>query len=252
MRLIQSCLLLLSVSYCRLVFAQTAPPPSFQQQSSLAFSTSGVFPSSIALSGTASWVAGSQTDSGTVSLSAAANGATSENWSFSTVSHSFTQGPTNFSDFSRSCSYTDGKGHQRSVTGPNCIQGLPWFFPSFVLQPSYAAVLAVSDQTGEAETAQGLEKLTYSLAPPSSSSGDTLTLLQKATSFTLYYDNKTALPKRLEFKQATDQDDAASVDIAVTFDDYRIEGGFMVPHHIARYMQRTLVLDFVVSNVTVQ
>lgn len=248
MRLIQSCLLLLSISFCHFLTAQTVAPLSFQQQSAIAFSSSGTFPSSIALSGNANWIAGSQTDSGTLSLQASADGSTNEIWSLSTESHAFGKGPLSYSGFDRSCIYTDAKSKQHPVSGRNCQQSLPWFFPSFVLQPTYAAALTVTDRTGDADVAEGLEKLVYTLALPSSAvSGASL-----STDFTIFYDIHTALPRRLVYQQAFDGDDSRGLEIAIEYGNYSLESGFMVPHHFQRYLQRTLNADCTVSTTTIQ
>jgi hypothetical protein len=82
-----------------------------EQQAVLAFNPDAKTFSTITFSGTAAWTAGSLQDSGSVVLTASADGSSNETWSLSSQPH--TLASTSFAS-GRSCSYMDaaGKSHQ--------------------------------------------------------------------------------------------------------------------------------------------
>jgi hypothetical protein len=252
-RLSLCCLCLAATHFAKPAPAQQLPAVTFLQKIASAYNAQGRNPESLSISASANWTAGSQRESGSIVETVLADGSTSESWIFPTVSHTQVQGPIDLLGFSRVCSYTDATSKTHDVLGRNCFQGVPWFDPSFVLNPAYTAATVVTDVSTAADSAQGLVRLSYAFpVVPAATSTSVLQSVSNHTAVTIAYDIQTALPQRLEFQQATDQNDEASIDVAVTFGDYGNEGGFMVPHHISRYMQRTLVLDIVVTNVSVQ
>jgi len=235
---------------------QTPAPSTFQQKVALAFNPSGAQLTSVSVSGSASWISGSQRDTGNLKLQLSADGSTNETWSLSTEGRSYVKGPLGSPDLGRVCSYTDAKGSQHPLDGPNCLRAIPWFFPSFAIHPTNVAVSSVVDSTDAAASNQGLKKITYKVViptPPSTRSDvlETFAKLQDATAETIYYDSENALPKKLVYEQMSDADQSKGIEISVEFSDYRAESGFMIPHEIRQYVQRTLQLDFHVSEVAI-
>ena len=157
------CVLLFVTVTSGSAFGQVPSLPAFQQKIVAALNAAGKVPASVTMSGNASWTVGSDKDTGTLQIQIAADGTTKESWSFSKITHTYTQGPLNLLDLNRSCVSTDASGKLRQVTGPNCLEGLPWFFPAFVLEPVSQVALAVTDQTSKTDASQGLERLVYRL-----------------------------------------------------------------------------------------
>lgn len=229
---------------------------SFLQKIAAAYNSEGRVPASLSLTGSATWTAGSLQESGSLIEIITADGSTLENWTFPTVSHTEVQGPVDLLGSARTCDFTDGKNKKHAVVGRNCFQAMPWFHPAFVLSKPYAEATSVAEVTTENESAQGLVKLSYTLSLLQAAGLPTAYLkmlpnLQKDAIVNVFYSAQTALPSRMEYRQAVDSDDSTSLDVAVTFADYSNEGGFMVPHHIQRFLQRTLVLDFIVTSVSI-
>ena len=256
-RLFVCALLFVPFQFPERVLAQQAPSQAFLTKIEAAYSSQRDVPRLLSLTGSGSWTAGSLQESGLINETVSSDGSTRESWTFPTVSHSHTQGPIDLSSFGRVCSYADAKGKNRSIEGRNCIQPIPWFDPSFVSSKIYAPSALVTDMTSESDIAQGLVKLSYTFALSQTqglpaASLKTLQQLQGYMTVNIFYNSQTALPSRMEYQQAIDRDDATSLDVAVSFGDYSSEGGFMVPHHIQRFLQRTMILDFVVTSVSVQ
>ena len=251
------CSLWLGVVASQMSFGQVPNLLAFQQKIASAFNTSGKMPAYAELSGSASWVAGSQNDSGTISVQIAADGRTGETWSFSNISHTYTQSATDLAGFARTCTYTDGNQKQQTTSWLDCQRGVPWFLPSFALQPGFNAAVTVSNLTDVSDVASGLVKLRYAstLTMPGNASkaaSEGIARVQTGTAVTVYYDAQTALPSKLVYATALDDDASRSIETAVQFSDYRNESGYMIPHHIQRFLQRTLQVDWTVSSVTIR
>jgi len=111
--------------------------------------------------------------------------------------------------------------------------------------------------TDASDTTGGLVRLAYTLTPPqpvpaTQDVTDTLTRLQKSTVVTVLYSAQSGLPAKLIYRQTADGDESREVEFSVEFSDYGEEAGFMVPHHIQRYVQRTLQLDLTVTSTTIR
>ncbi len=257
MRAGQRCVLCLGVAVSQAAIGQGLDLPAFQQKIAAAFHASGGAPAYVELSGPASWGGGLAKDSGTIDVQIAADGTTGETWSFSKISHTYTQSALDPAGLTRTCVSTDSAAKQKAVSDLNCQRGLPWFLPSFVLQPALGSAMQVTDVTEAADVANGQVKLRYALALGSQANAtkaarDGIARIEAITAVTVYYDALTALPSKLVYAIALDDDDSRSLEAAVNFSNYSIESGYMVPHHIQRFLQRTLQVDLNVSSVTIR
>ena len=237
----------------RSLIAQQPVSSTFQQKIATAFSNGGGLPTQVSLIASAVYTAGSLSKDGTIQLQSSADGSTSEVWSFNSLGRTYVQGPLGLE---RTCTYTDQAKPSIQIFGTNCVQGLPWFFPSFALETSYASAVSVSDVTDASDTAQGLETLSYTLVVPqpattTPNSADPLSRLQKATVVKVRYDVQTGLPAELVYHQAFDGDELRNIEVSVKFSSYTNESGFMIPHHIQKYVQRTLQLDLNITSATI-
>ncbi len=221
--------------------------PTLLQQILQAFSPTGKLPNKLVLSGTAEWHAGSTDEHGTVQLTSAADGSASETWTLATQSHSSTQ-----SAFQgvRACVYTDSHGQQHIVTDLSCMWATPWFSPWFATSNLANATLG----TLPADIAAGSQRINYlpNLSVDSSSSPADLLTTQRGTAVSVLYDALSGLPKALEYEEAHDSEPAHDLLFRVVFSDYSPESGFIVPHHIQRYVQRTLQSDIHITSVTAE
>lgn len=206
----------------------------------------------LTLNGSATWTTGSLQENGNVNLVAGPDGSVTETWSLPTQSHSVTE--TSFAA-GKSCSSTDQAGKQHQNVTANCLQPVSWFAPwvGLNLFPS-GTVLSITDATQPSDTASGIVKLRFTSrlnGPPSDTAMQAkLNDLASRTAVDVSFDLKTALPSSLTYNYVLDSDPAHVIEYAVVFTDYRPEQGFVLPHRIQRYVQRTLQADITITSVT--
>ncbi len=220
------------------------------EQLALAAALGGKPLSKVTLSGSATWTAGSLKETGNVTLAAGPDGSVDETWVLPSQAHSASltalTGP-------RSCSYTDTAGKQHSDTTANCIRPVNWFAPWVALNLlTSGTVLSVSDATQPSDTAAGIVKLRFTsqLPGPDSATQALLTELSTRTAVDVSFDLKSALPSSLTYEYVLDNNPKHVIEYAITFADYRSEQGFMIPHRIQRYVQRTLQADITITSVS--
>ena len=226
--------------------------PAFLQKVSLAFNSAGSQPASLTLYGTVELIAGLTDENGTVQLKSSSDGSVSETWTLPTQSHSVTQGPLRGP---RACTYTDAALKSHGATDLNCLRVVPWFAPWLATGLIGPALTVASDTTTSADSASGLERLffvpnvTY---PTGTTMPPGLTLLPQLAGASITYDSVTALPAALEYSQIIDSEPSHSLVTRVVFSDYRLESGYLVPHHLQRFVQRTLQADVHITSVTAE
>ncbi len=226
----------------------------FEKQALLAFNPGASSLVSLTMTGNATWIAGSLQESGTVMLKASADGSTAETWTLPTQSHIHTS--TAWSA-GRSCSSTNSKGVVSDSSDPNCLRSLPWFAPWVGFTLLSKGVVLGSHVTQAADKASGNEKLAFqtilgNTGSPADPSTAKLAQLESRAAVTLTFDQQTALSSVLDFNQIIDSDPAHTILYRIIFSDFRTESGYVVPHHIQRYIQRTLQADITITNVNVE
>ena len=241
-----------------IVFAQSAAVPSaqteltsFEKQALLASSPAAVVPKSITLTGNVVWIAGSLREAGTVLLTASSDGSISESWSLPSQSHNSVATALGSG---RSCKTTDAKGTIKKTSDPNCWRPIPWFAPWIGLHRLSTGSVIGLDSTKPEDRAVGSEKLTFqqplpTVVPMASALKSQLSQMQTRAAATISYDRSTALPSSLQFDQILDSDPAHVINNNIVFSDFRPEGGFILPHRIQRYIQRTLQADITITAV---
>ena len=221
-----------------------------EQQAALAFNPDAKAFSKLTFSGTAAWTAGSLQDSGNVVLTASADGSSNETWSLSSHPHmlastAFTSG--------RSCSYVDSAGKNHQDASSECFRAVPWFapwmsllmLPNNVLLRTSGVSLAAADGTNA--QLQYMTNLGTATTP-----NPQLAAFSSGTVVGLVVDPKTSLIDEVDFNQAIDSDTARVIPYRIVFSDYRPEVGLILPHHIQRYIQRTLQADITITNITAE
>ena len=230
--------------------AQTVPAPVlslFQQKAQLAFAPSGATFSNLTLTGSVDRTAGATKETGTITLHSSADGSSAESWSGAGADRVSTCTAWNET---RSCALslagkTQGLGgvaNQRTVT---------WFAPWMAL--SLLSSL-VSDAT-ESKDSKGDEVLTFapaygSLASLSATRQKQVQSVGQAAAVQVLYDAGTALPSGMHYTEPLSTETSNAIDISIVYGDYSLEQGFMVPHHIQRYIQRTLESDVHITSVS--
>ncbi len=133
----------------------------------------------------------------------------------------------------------------------NCWTDASWFFPTLTLEAIYAdpqvAVSYLGPDTSKGATMLHLQAAR--LLPGQSAS--TTTLIQTLSSMDIYFDPQSFLPLVLDFNTHPDTDANTNLPVEIQYGNFQNANGALVPFHIQKFVQRTLLLDLTVSNVLV-
>ncbi len=133
----------------------------------------------------------------------------------------------------------------------NCWTDASWFFPTLTLEAIYAdpqvAVSYLGPDTSKGATMLHLQAAR--LLPGQSAS--TTTLIQTLSSMDIYFDPQSFLPLVLDFNTHPDTDANTNLPVEIQYGNFQNTNGALVPFHIQKFVQRTLLLDLTVSNVLV-
>jgi len=227
---------------------------AFEQSAAQAFNPNNKTFSSISMAGSGVWTAGSLSESGTVTLQIFANGSFTEKWELPTQSHTY---ESTITSVVTTCTYTDPSGKQTVISDMSCMQSIPWFAPWFGLESVAGGQIVVTDTTQSLDVSSGNERLSFrpNVTPPNGTTAldaQAEELFQQGTLVNVSYDLKTSVPVSIRFDQLLDSNLAHSIQREASFADYRTESGYLIPHHIQRFIQRTLQADITITSVTAQ
>ena len=240
---------------CALFVCATLPATLFSQAAAVSVSASPIkVPNSVVLNGTVTWTAGATQDSGNATLTVLADGSTQETWNLGKQPHSSKQGSL---AGSRSCQITDLNGQTRDAADLGCYRPINWFAPWLGDKLVADGSVVKTDSTGNVERGAGQIKSTYKVLLPSLPGLNTqqqaaLNTYVENTAVDVVYDAKTMEPVRIAFQEHPFSDPGRNIDVDVIFADYRPEGTLLLPHHIQRYIQHSLQVDFQISSITIQ
>jgi hypothetical protein len=209
----------------------------------IAFSSVPV--STLQLTGTATRTYGSDQQTGTVILQAAANGQSRMELDLSKGTLVETQSAS--TPYEGQCSQVgiDGLAHASAVH--NCWRGTVWFLPQIALQ----AGVGWTDNIASAAVApDGTANIHYSRRPAGTMSDQTASVIAQFSGFDLSLD-ATGHPLVLKFNAHPDDDSSTDIPTEIHFSDYRLVNGVTVPFHIQKFINNGLVLDLQITSVQI-
>jgi hypothetical protein len=229
--------------------AQTTAPARDPQAltliaSSLKALTGGVAVNDVTLQATASYVAGSDEETGTATLTASGN-------QQSLVQLNLSGGPRQEirSGPAGAWSGPDGTAHSTAIH--NCWTDASWFFPALTLE-----AIAADPQTSVSylgtDTTKGkpLLHLQVTRVPPGQSASVAALILRLST-MDIYLDPQSFLPLVIDFDTHPDVDAGTNIPVEIQFGNFQNNNGALVPFHVQKYLQGSLLLDLVVTNVSI-
>jgi hypothetical protein len=209
---------------------------------SIAALTGGVAISDVTLTGTASWTAGSDNETGSATLLAkgtnksridlALNGG-----SRSEVRNSVAGAPQG------EWIGTDAASHPYAVF--NCWTDAVWFFPalsSLALANPNAVLNYVGQETRNGASVQHLRSYLYLPTQP---------LAQQSSTMDFYLDSVSFLPVAIVFNVHPDSNGGVNLPTEVDFSQYQVVNGVRVPFHIQRSLNSSVALDIVVTSAAI-
>jgi hypothetical protein len=243
-----------SLAFSSTLAGQTAtptPPTSDPQAIALATKalsalTGTVQASDVTLTGTATRTAGSDVETGAVTLKALGTG--NSRMDLSTSAGARSEIRTNANGLPQA-SWIGFDGASHAMAGHNCLTDAVWFFPAFSIlsQAANANVLAtyVGQETRNGESVQHLR-----FTQPLSATADPSGFLTSLTAEDLYLDANSFLPIAILFNTHADSNAGVNIAVEIDFSNYQSTGGAPVPLRIQQLINNSLFLDITVQSVT--
>ena len=241
MRPLLRSILLAGLSYT--CFGQVVKTPFLTQVTGQ--SQTSVLKSSLVISGTADWYAGSTHERGAATLTARADGSTEVMLGLDTGARAEMTGPLG----SRTCQRMDKDGKTYPVNGANCFTPLPWFSPALLSLLTGGPGVSVSDlgEIADQGVVRHAVRVQCVSGVPNLPDQD---WISAATQVTIFFDTATLLPASLTYGLHPDGADNRSIPVRVDFSDYRLVSGLPVPFHVDRYINGTRELSIAAASVT--
>jgi hypothetical protein len=198
----------------------------------------------ISLTGTATRTAGSDIESGNVTLKALGTSDSRLDLIVSTGTYSDVrsmQTGANPQGF-----WIVPNGSPTPYATHNCLTDAAWFMPALSVLSQLSSpsliVLYVGQETKNGVAVQHLHFATQS------ATSDSADVLQRLTAEEVYLDASTFLPVELTFDTHADDDALTNIPVEVDFSNYQVVNGVQIPFHIQKFVNGSLFLDLAIQN----
>jgi hypothetical protein len=227
--------------------AQTTSPVRDPQAltliaSSLKALTGSVTVSDVIVQATASYVAGSDEETGTATLTA-----TSRQESLTQLSLSGGSRQEVRNGLLGAWVGPDGATHCAATY--NCRTDASWFFPALTLGTiSSDSTIAVTYFGPDSSKGASLLHIQVARVRSADTASATAEILRLGT-MDIYFDPQSYLPLFLDFNVHADNDPNTNIPVEIQFGNFQSLNGGLVPFHIQKLLQGTLTLDLAVTSV---
>lgn len=236
--------------------AQTATAPSTAPardaqavtlaQQSLKAITGGMSIANAAIQGTVAFTAGSDQESGTASLEAAAGYQSRITLSLGggqrTVVRNGSSGPPRGKS-------AGADGTWQAMALHNCWVDPTWFFPAISIQSALNdSQIAFSYIGADTKAGVSVQHIQISRLIPGQIASATQ-LIQQLSRTDIYVDAATYLPVAIDFNEHPDSAAELNTSVEIQFSGWQASNGIQVPSHIQKFLQGSLSLDL--SGLTV-
>lgn len=218
----------------------------FLQRSAAALS-GGQTLTDVTLSGPARRIAGSDDESGTAILKGLSSGAGRSDLSLSSGPRSEVE---NLTEAMPAGSWSGPDSVSHAMAFHNLLTEPAWFFPAFAIARRLSGTGYVATYVGhETRNGQAVEHVSvFQTAqfpnPPGAAT------LEHLTQVDFFLDSTSLLPSAIAFNIHPDNNALLDIPIEVRFSDYRPINGAQVPHHVQKFLNNSLILDFQADSVT--
>jgi hypothetical protein len=193
----------------------------------------------ITLTGSARRIAGSDDESGTVTLKALSSGATR-------LDFSFPSGPrSEFKSFASNApmgSWSGPDGVFHPIANHNLINDWGWFPLFTIAAVSNSQNYSLSLVGTETRNGEAVVHISVSQQVPTLSS-DAAAMFQHLSQIEIFLDATTLLPASIAYNIHPDNDALLDIPVELRFGDYRAVSGSQIPFHIQRCINNSLALD---------
>jgi hypothetical protein len=235
------------LSMTGLVSAQGAPPSDPQAVTmaaqSIASLTGATAISDATLSGAATWTVGSDLQTGTATLLAKGFAESRVDLNLSGGARSEVR---NVNGNPNEGNWIGSDGAVHPIALHNCFTDASWFLPALgTLAAAAGNPNVVLNYIGlenfNQTSLQHIHAYTFDLHLPDA---------QQLSAIDLYLDPQTFLPFVMTFSEHPDEDGSTNIAVQIMFSDYRTVNGAIVPFHIQRYVNNSLMLDIQLASAT--
>ncbi len=229
------------------------PSPSDVQAVALARSaylalTGGQGVQDATITASATWIAGSDQQTGTATLEALGSGNSRVTLILvsgqrTEIRSALTGAPAG------SWAGPDGVAH--SMAFHNCQTDAAWFFPALSLSGALSDPQVVFSYVGQ-ETLKGssVQHIRYSRQVTGQSAAATR-LFGRLGTTDVYLDAASLLPVTASFQAHPDGDAGTDIPVQILFSNYQAVNGIRVPMRVQKLVQGGLVLDLAISSATI-
>ncbi len=210
--------------------------------------TGGAPVNDVILTGAATRIAGSTHETGSVTLKA--KGTQESRIDLALSSGGRTQIRNQAPGYPKGA-WSGPEGISHPISLHNCLTDAAWFFPPLSSLAALASPDLALAYLGQ-ETRQGIsvQHLRF-WRQVSTRSTNAMQLIHRLSTVDMYLDSASLLPVAITFNLHPDVDAGTDVAAEVRFSDYRLVSGIRVPFHVQEFLNGGLVLDILISNVTV-
>jgi hypothetical protein len=220
----------------------TTTPPSAATvlaEAAAALSAS-VTVSDVTLSGTVQSIAGSDDETGTVSLEAMAPG---ESRMDLTLSASIRSEIRTFdANGNLIGAWSGSDGIQHPISYHNMLTDSSWFFPALTVSRLVSNSAEIETYVGQ-ETLNGQSVLHLSVSHPPSVAVTSTPVIEHLSMMDFYLDSTTLLPVALMFTTHPDDNFLVDIPVQILFSDYQTINGVQIPFHVQKLLNNSLLLD---------
>jgi hypothetical protein len=201
----------------------------------------------VSLTGTARRIAGSDDETGTVTLKASAAGASLVDLTLPSGQHSEIH---NLSAVEPTGAWLGPDRVSHPIAHHNLLTEPAWFLPTFAIARRLSTPGYTATYIGR-ETRNGLPlehiAVSQTASSPDSSGGISF---EHLTQVDFFLDATTLLPAAISFNIHPDNNALLDVPIEIHFSDYRQVNGSQIPYRIQKYLNNGLVLDLQVESAS--
>ncbi len=233
------------------LFCQNPSPVSDPQAVALATRamtalTGDVAVRDVTLTGYATWIAGSDVETGSANLQAKGTGESRVDLNLSSGTRTEIRNDTG--SYPQGASVFNG-GDQQAWPTHNCWINASWFFPALAFLNATADPTLIFSYIGE-ENRGGAKVEHFQvyryLAKQRTAS---ISLTQRVSTADFYLDSSSLLPVAITFNTHADDDAFTDIALEIDFSKYQRVNGVQVPFHIQKLVSGGLALDVTVQTV---
>jgi len=226
-------------------FASTNKQPSVSDPQALNYAAQSIAAmgslvvNNVTLTGSVTWMAGSDTENGTATFLASSTGESRMDLALSSGTRTEIRDASTGSPRGK---WIAPNGASGKFAFHNCQTDAVWFFP--VLSSLAAGPDIVLSYVGrENHDGQDVQHIrayrSFQGAPD---------IFQRLATMDFYLYATTLLPSAITFNNHPDNDMSRNITMEVTFSNYQPMSGMNIPLHVQQFVEGTLVLDITISN----